>query len=118
MVMLADVPSSHAKSHHVGVALKEVSKSGKSIIYATGRYDTNSFPAVLDMGSEVSLICEDVWRQLPGVSVDKNQVIVLIDASEGKTEITGYIEDLTLTIHGVPTMANYWVSKSSPPTYY
>ena len=115
MVILADVPSSHAKSHHVGVAPKEVPKSGESLIYATASYDTHTFPAVLDSGSKVSLIREDVWRQLPGVSVDKSQVIVLIDTSGGKTEITGCIEDLTLTIHGVPTTANYWVSKNSPP---
>ena len=115
MVTLADVPSSHAKSHHVGVAPKEVPKLGESLICATASYDTHTFPAVLDSGSEVSLICEDVWKQLPGVSVDKSQGIVLIDASGGKTEITGCIEDLTLTIHGVSTTANYWVSKNSPP---
>ena len=35
--------------------------------------------------------------------------------SGGKTEITGCIEDLTLTIHRVPTTANYWISKNSLP---
>ena len=117
MVMLANVPLSHAKSHHVGVAPKEVSKSGESLIYAPASYDTHTFPAILDSGSKASLICEDVWKQLPGVSVDKSQVIVLIDVSGGKTEITGCIGDLTLTIHRVPTMANYWVSKNSSLTY-
>ena len=103
----------------MGVAPKEVSKLGKSLIYAIASYDiTHTFPAILDSGSKVSLIHEDVWKQLPDVSVDKSQVIVFIDESGGKTEITGCIEDLTLTIHGVPTTANYWVSKNSPPTYF
>ena len=95
--------------------MRGATRNSESLIYATASYDTHTFPAILDSGSEVNLICEDVWKQLPGVSVDKSQVIVLIDVSEGKTEITGCIEDLTLTIHGVPTTANYWVSKNSPP---
>lgn len=60
MVNLADVL--HVKLHHVGVASKEISKPGMSLLHIQARHNDHTFLAVLDSDSEVSLIYEDIWK--------------------------------------------------------
>ena len=112
-------PSSmpQAVSHHVesDITNHDLAGSSAPLLRVSAKCGKKEIIAILDSGSEVNLLRKNVWDMLQGVPADMSELIVLSDASGGKTILTGYIKDLRLAIGGVVTEGNFWLTETCPP---
>ena len=112
-------PSSmpQAVSHHVesDTTNHDLAGSSAPLLRVLAKCGKKEIIAILESGSEVNLLCKDVWDTLQGVPADMSELIILSDASGDKTTLTGYIKDLRLAIGDVVTEGNFWLTETCPP---
>ncbi|KIJ09710.1 hypothetical protein PAXINDRAFT_31458, partial [Paxillus involutus ATCC 200175] len=70
--------------------------------------------AIIDTGSQASIIHHRIWNQISGISMDLSQKLVLHDANNGQSTLVGIAEDVPIILGSVPTTAALWLGEHCP----
>ncbi|TCD60546.1 hypothetical protein EIP91_009873 [Steccherinum ochraceum] len=73
----------------------------------------NTVDFVLDTGSEINVISQDLWKRL-GVPLDGGPEVILRDANGGLVSLNGIAHDLHMRYGPIETAANFYVSNRAP----
>ena len=68
---------------------------------------------ILDSGSEINIISEDMWKQLK-IPINRRKRASIRDANDGRGDLEGSIKNLTLSCGHVDTFGDFYVSKTAP----
>ena len=77
--------------------------------------NNNTYIAIIDSGSQVNIIRDDVYKNDVKVPKVTNVEMSLCNANGGDNILIGLVPNLEIWIGALKTWGNVWVSKNCPP---
>jgi hypothetical protein len=108
-------PHREAQVHHLGPHGKPpLGRALSGLIRATVIIKGLHVTAIIDTGSQASIIHRRIWNQISGISMDLSRKLVLHDANNGQSTLVGVAEDVPIILGSVPTTAALWLGEHCP----